>query len=155
MNKTSFYLFPLLCIPSLTSCWPEKSRGTAEITAFDQVKSTQTSNIIDFSTIVTRDQNSQDVFKKLIDKHKNVVVDYYADWCGPCKIMGSTLSQIAPEFKNVTFIKINIDQFGALATGIKSIPTLIIYKNGTQINRLTGAQSAADFKNTLSKTYAS
>lgn len=83
-------------------------------------------------------------FKDLVSGSKPTLVDFYADWCGPCK----TLSPIIQEIKNdmgeeVRVIKINVDNNQTLSSklNVSSIPTLIIYKEGKQLWRANGLQS--------------
>lgn len=69
-----------------------------------------------------------------------VLVDFYADWCGPCKMLSPVLEQINNEDKDIKVVKVNIDDSRALANyfQIQSIPTLILLKNGQFLNRITG-----------------
>ena len=69
-----------------------------------------------------------------------VLVDFYAEWCGPCKMLSPILEQINNENENVTIIKVNIDDSIFLANyyQIQSIPTLILLKDGQFLNRMTG-----------------
>lgn len=83
-------------------------------------------------------------FKDLVSGSKPTLVDFYADWCGPCK----TLSPIIQEIKNdmgeeVRVIKINVDNNQTLSSklNVSSIPTLILYKEGKQLWRANGLQS--------------
>ena len=73
-------------------------------------------------------------------KEENVIVDFYADWCGPCKMLGTILEQIASERSDIKIIKINVDKHQELATkfAIMSIPRLILYKNGAEIKQYNG-----------------
>ncbi len=61
-----------------------------------------------------------------------VVVDFYADWCGPCKMQGPIVEQLAEERKDVKFCKLNVDEAVPVAVelGISSIPTIMVVKNG-------------------------
>ena len=63
-------------------------------------------------------------------KNGTIIVDFYADWCGPCKMMGQVLEQI----DNVNIIKVNTDEFEELSTkyGVMSIPTIILFKDGKE-----------------------
>ncbi|MDR0885070.1 MAG: thioredoxin [Clostridiales Family XIII bacterium] len=75
-----------------------------------------------------------------------VVVDFYADWCGPCKMMAPTFHEVADMYDGkVTFAKLNIDENKkiALANKVMSIPTLLFYKKGFQADRVTGVVDKA------------
>ena len=73
------------------------------------------------------------------------LVDFYADWCEPCKMMSPIVDEIADERTDVTVAKVNVDESSELASrfGIVSIPTLIIFKNGKESNRIIGARPKA------------
>lgn len=68
------------------------------------------------------------------------LVDFYADWCGPCKMMGPVLEELASEMPNVKIVKVNVDQEGKLAQqfGIMSIPALKLFKDGKEVNSTVG-----------------
>lgn len=63
---------------------------------------------------------------------QDTIVKFYADWCGPCKMMAPIFEEVSNEVENITFFEINIDDNKELAIelGVKSIPTLILFKNG-------------------------
>jgi thioredoxin 1 len=73
-----------------------------------------------------------------------VVVDFYADWCGPCRVITPFLEEISDE-KQVEIVKVNIDESPNIASGynVMSIPTLIIFKNGEKVSVNVGAASKA------------
>ena len=76
-----------------------------------------------------------------------VLVDFFATWCGPCKMMEPVISKIAEEYKGkVKVCKINVDDENELAVqyGISSIPTLILFKDGKPINSLIGLSSKSE-----------
>ena len=82
-------------------------------------------------------------FDELI-KGELVVVDFYADWCGPCKMMSPIIDSIAEEnLENVQVGKVNCDENGELAQkfGIMSIPTILIFKNGNLVKSFVGVTS--------------
>ncbi len=71
-----------------------------------------------------------------------VVVDFYADWCGPCRVVAPIVDQLAQEFDGrVRFVKLNVDEDEALASeyGVSSIPTMVFFKEGKEANRFIGA----------------
>ena len=75
-------------------------------------------------------ENLED-FDKIVGE-KKVLVDFYADWCGPCKMLSPILEEISKENKNIKILKVNVDDFGELAEkyGIMSIPNLKLFENG-------------------------
>ena len=73
-------------------------------------------------------------------KSGTVLVDFYADWCGPCKMVAPIVDEIAKERADISVGKVNVDESNALAMqyGVTSIPTLIVFKDGKEHARLVG-----------------
>ena len=91
-------------------------------------------------------------FENEILEHKGTaLVDFYADWCGPCKMIAPIIEEIAAEMPDVTVGKINVDESGDLAAryGVMSIPTLVIFKDGIEVNRIVGLQPKANILSML------
>lgn len=85
----------------------------------------------------------------------NVVVDFYAQWCGPCQRMHSIVDALNAEHDDVIFIKVDTDEQSDIATkyGIQSLPTFIFFKDGKQVFKKTGALSKAEFKKLIEKHF--
>jgi thioredoxin 1 len=84
-------------------------------------------------------------FKELVLKSdKLVVVDFYADWCGPCKVLGPILEGLEPDNKDVSFVKVNIEEAPSITQkfGIRSVPTMFFIKDGEIQESLLGALPA-------------
>ena len=80
--------------------------------------------------------------KDIIDADKLVVVDLWAEWCGPCKLMEPVLKEFAEEyFERVKLVKLNIDQNQQTPSkyNVMNIPTLLLFKDGKEIDRIIGA----------------
>lgn len=78
-------------------------------------------------------------FEQVIEKG-SVLVDFYADWCGPCKMVAPIVEEIAQQRESLTVAKVNVDEDSALAIqhGVVSIPTLIVFKDGREVSRIVG-----------------
>lgn len=80
-------------------------------------------------------------FNEIINGNKLVLVDFFAEWCGPCKTMSPILKELKKELgENITIIKVDVDESpqAAKAYQVKSVPTLILFKNGTILWRQSG-----------------
>ena len=81
-------------------------------------------------------------FEEVVVKSETpVFVDFYATWCGPCKMMSPILEQVSEEVPEVKFAAIDVDEAEALAVkyGISSIPCMVLFKNGEEADRVVGA----------------
>lgn len=88
--------------------------------------------------------NSQDFEKRVLKNNKTVLVDFFATWCGPCRMLSPILEQVASE-TDAEILKVDIDENMDLARkfGIMSVPTMILFKNGEEVNRMTGLRQKA------------
>ena len=77
---------------------------------------------------------------EVLNSNKPVLLDFYADWCGPCRMVGPIVSEIANERNDVKVGKINVDEQQELAMqfGVMSIPTLLVFKNGEIVKKQIG-----------------
>ena len=82
---------------------------------------------------------TEENFQSLIDKEL-VVVDFFATWCGPCKMLSPVLEDLANDRSNVNIVKVDVDECQNLAKnyGIMSVPTLFLFKNGSLISKRNG-----------------
>ena len=83
-----------------------------------------------------------------------VLVDFWAPWCGPCKMVGPVLEQIAGEYAGkAKVVKVNVDDNKQVAgsLGVQSIPTVVLYKDGEVVEKVIGARPKSDFENMLKK----
>lgn len=92
--------------------------------------------------------NSENFETEVLKSEKTVLIDFYADWCGPCKMLSPIVEQVASENNNIKVVKINIDDEQDLAVnyGIMSIPTLVVIKNGQEVNRTVGVIPESEVK---------
>lgn len=92
-------------------------------------------------------------FQEIINKNVPVLIDFYADWCGPCKSMSPILKQLKSELQDsVSIIKINVDTNPSLAAKyqVQGVPTFIVFKNGVQTFRQSGMLTLAQLKQVVS-----
>ena len=88
-------------------------------------------------------------YKELLAQDKLVVVDFWAEWCGPCRGIAPAVDELAAEFEGKAIIgKYNVDDDNALSSemGIRNIPTLLFFKGGKLVDKQVGASSKADLK---------
>lgn len=90
--------------------------------------------------------NRQNFQEEVLNSNKPVLLDFWASWCGPCRMVVPIIEEIAEERTDIKVGKINVDEQPELANqfNIMSIPTLIVIKEGKEVNRSTGAQPKED-----------
>ena len=86
--------------------------------------------------------NKENFQNEVLNSDKPVLLDFYADWCGPCRMVGPIVEEIAGERSDIKVGKINVDEQSELAAqfGVMSIPMLAVNKNGEVVNRSDGAR---------------
>ena len=90
----------------------------------------------------------------ILKSEKPALVDFYADWCGPCKMLAPTINKIADEYSEKAIVaKVNVDKLGELSRKYKisGIPCVILFKNGKEVERIVGMRPEKDYKAALDK----
>ena len=88
------------------------------------------------------DINNNNFLSEVMSSEKKVLLDFWAPWCGPCRMVVPRVEEIAKERPDIKVAKINVDENPELASqfGIMSIPTLVVMENGKIVNQATGAR---------------
>ncbi|HEX2032847.1 MAG TPA: thioredoxin [Chloroflexota bacterium] len=98
------------------------------------------------------DVSDQDFETQVLKAEQPVLVDFWAPWCGPCRAVAPIVEQLATEYEGkVQFAKLNTDdnQRTAMKYGVMAIPTLILFRGGNEVARITGVQPKATLKRTI------
>ena len=108
--------------------------------------------VVYLSSLVKRYGSAQTAFNITIATGKTVV-DFYADWCSPCNRLSPILNQLAQQFPDVTFLKVNTEQFGSIATdnNVRGIPVLLFFNDGKKVRTEVGFKN----RNELTKIITS
>ena len=85
-------------------------------------------------------------FKQMLAEKKTFLADFYATWCGPCKMFGPVFEDASKE-NEFNFIKLDVDKYSDIAReyGVMSIPTIILFENGKEVKRFTGFMNKEEF----------
>lgn len=97
---------------------------------------------------------SQNDFQKEVLDHKGYVfIDFYADWCAPCRVTSPLVEQLSSEVKDMKFIKVDVDKNADLASrySVFSIPTFVVLKDGKPVSQFVGAMGKEGFLNEIQK----
>ncbi len=94
---------------------------------------------------------SENFETEVLKESKTVLVDFWASWCGPCRMLSPVVDQIAEERKDIKVCKVNIDEQPELAQkfDVMSIPTLLVFRDGKQVNSSVGVRPKQDILNLL------
>ena len=96
---------------------------------------------------------SEDMTEENLRKNPLTFVDFWATWCGPCRMMAPIVEELASETPDVVFAKLDVDENPeiAMGLGIASIPTLMLFKNGTVVERIIGVTPKEELKKLIDK----
>lgn len=121
MKKFLGLMVVLVMVVGFIGCKAKSKDGAATETNYQ----TKNENLIKYA-------NDMSTFNEIIKSGQPVLVDFYADWCAPCRMMAPILEQVAGNMKGVKVIKVNVDKNSQAAAkyGIRSIPTLMLFQNG-------------------------
>jgi thioredoxin 1 len=80
-------------------------------------------------------------FRKTLEDHKAVVVDFWAPWCGPCRFISPVVEKLSDSFDSVFFIKVNVDEAEDISQeyGIRAMPTFMAFRDGEKVDEVVGA----------------
>ena len=95
--------------------------------------------------------NEQNFQAEVLESAETVLVDFYADWCGPCKMLSPVVDEIAGEVSGCKVVKLNVDEAPNVAAryNVMSIPTLMVFRQGEAVDRSVGVQSKHHILNML------
>lgn len=96
---------------------------------------------------------NNDFNEKVLDKEGVVLVDFFANWCGPCKMLTPVIEELSKENNGVGFVKVDVDENGKVAMDyqVQSIPTVMIFKDGELQERFAGFRPKAEISQILGK----
>ncbi|MFU0824259.1 thioredoxin [Clostridium sp.] len=103
---------------------------------------------------MVREINSRNFIQEVINSEEAVIVDFWAPWCGPCRMLGPVIEELSEDMGDkAKFFKMNVDENPEIASKyrISSIPNVMIFKNGEVVENMVGFRPKQDFETAISK----
>jgi thioredoxin 1 len=99
--------------------------------------------------ITVTDESVNDI----LNNNEITVLDFSAEWCGPCRVLGPIVDELSDKRGDIMVGKVNVDENNktALEFGIRSIPTIIFFKNGEKVNQISGVKTLVELENLIDK----
>ena len=97
-------------------------------------------------------QITQENYDEVLSSNKPILLDFWAEWCGPCKLIGPIIDEVSEDFSDTAIVgKVNVDVSAELSSkyGIRNIPTLLFIKNGEVVDKHVGAASKKEISDKL------
>ncbi|KAK3823551.1 MAG: thioredoxin [Benniella sp.] len=94
---------------------------------------------------MVKDITSLEEFQQLINSGKKIAIDFWAEWCGPCRFVSPVFEKLEAQYPDIEFIKVDVDNAAEISQeiGIKAMPTFIAFHNGFKVDEVIGANSQA------------
>lgn len=155
-SKQILFLFAVCGLLFLPSCLKEQEPEQIQDQIADQVSERTAESTLSVNTDAgfgARTLDKVQALREIVAADGNVVVDFYAPWCGPCKMMSPIIDQLATERSDITFVKVNIDAFdepgsfelAGQQVKVASIPTFFLFKDGVFVKELGGGMDKKSF----------
>lgn len=132
-----FIIFAILVIAIILATKFINKQGEENLQESEQNTNTLNEEEDSMNIMKVTDENFE---QEVLNSNIPVLVDFYADWCGPCKMLSPIVDEVAKENDDIKVVKVNVDesQNTAIKYQIMSIPTLVVIKNGNEVNRSVG-----------------
>lgn len=153
MKQKTLTLATLIGCLLLSGCWEPKSQMSSEESSEAIAQEAHQSKALSLETLLNG-KSAVEAFHEVIS-NGNVVVDFYATWCPPCKAMLPIVDELSQELDTVKFVKIDVDKFSEIASGFKigdesfsigSVPQFFIFKDGKLQDHFNGGLPSVQFK---------
>ena len=132
-----FIIFAILVIAIILATKFINKQGEENLQESEQNTNTLNEEEDSMNIMKVSDENFE---QEVLNSNIPVLVDFYADWCGPCKMLSPIVDEVAKENEDIKVVKVNVDesQNTAIKYQVMSIPTLVVIKNGNEVNRSVG-----------------